>query len=233
MVLTMVAARKKFALEGAAVDIEPHRLQQIALGHGADHARHLGRRPHQIVDQAVHRAFHVAPGGGGNAEFHPLAPCGPARRPTCRCARVCWAMFWLAPTISLNSTAMRPSGPSASGRQADREVARSHGPPWPAAIREGRWDGSRWRRHRGGEVGVLGLCAALAAVSISAVIERSPCLEFVPSQYRSQGRTKISDFPGNHDPPIRTHPRRPRENAMVAKRLRPCRDKVRTGQTMD
>ena len=87
MVLTIVGRAQELALERPAVDVEPHRLQQVALRHGADHARHLGGRPDQVVDQAVDRAFHLAPGGGARCRTSPAGACGPARRPTCRCAR--------------------------------------------------------------------------------------------------------------------------------------------------
>jgi hypothetical protein len=39
-----------------AVDFQRHGLRQVALGHGADHARHLRGGPHQVVDQGVDRA---------------------------------------------------------------------------------------------------------------------------------------------------------------------------------
>ena len=52
---------QEFAAQRAAVDIELHGLQQVALRHGGDRAGHFAGRPEQIVDQRVDRAFHVAP----------------------------------------------------------------------------------------------------------------------------------------------------------------------------
>ena len=44
---------QELALERAAVDLQLHRLPEIALGHRADGARDFRRRPHQIVEQRV------------------------------------------------------------------------------------------------------------------------------------------------------------------------------------
>ena len=44
---------QELALERAAVDLEVHRLAEVALGDRADGARDLGRRPHQVVDQRI------------------------------------------------------------------------------------------------------------------------------------------------------------------------------------
>ncbi len=52
---------QKFTAQRAAIDIELHGLQQIALCHSGDGARHLARRPQQIVDQCVDRSFHIGP----------------------------------------------------------------------------------------------------------------------------------------------------------------------------
>jgi hypothetical protein len=68
IVLTMVAERRNSPFERAAVDVELHGLQQVALRHGGDGARHFGGRPQQVVDQRVDRAFHVAPGAAGETE---------------------------------------------------------------------------------------------------------------------------------------------------------------------
>ena len=52
---------QELALQRPAVDLERHRLGQVALRHGADHARHFGRRVHQVVDQRVDAIRPVAP----------------------------------------------------------------------------------------------------------------------------------------------------------------------------
>ena len=55
-------------MQRPAGDVEPDRLQQIALGDGCDRTRDLVRRPEQVVDQRVDRALHFAPGAA--------CPCG-------------------------------------------------------------------------------------------------------------------------------------------------------------
>ncbi len=73
MVLTISAERRNSPLQRPAVDVELHGLQQVALRHRGDRARHFGGRPQQIVDQRVDRGFHLAPGALGEAEAHALA----------------------------------------------------------------------------------------------------------------------------------------------------------------
>src|SRR5262249_27729697 len=63
---------QKFAAQWAAVDVELHGLQQIALRDRGDRARDLARRPQQIVDQGVDRVLHVGPGARGKAELDAL-----------------------------------------------------------------------------------------------------------------------------------------------------------------
>src|SRR5262245_24205082 len=64
---------QEFALERAAVDVERHRLEEIALGDGGDGARDLRGRPQQVVDQGVDRGFHLGPGPAGEAELDAVA----------------------------------------------------------------------------------------------------------------------------------------------------------------
>ena len=63
---------QELAFERPAVDVEPHRLQQVALGDGRERARHFGRRPQQVVDQRVDRRLHLAPGAARSAELDAL-----------------------------------------------------------------------------------------------------------------------------------------------------------------
>ena len=64
---------QELALERAPVDLEPHRLQQVALRDRGDGAGDFGGRPEQIVDQRVDRGFHLAPGAVRQAELDALA----------------------------------------------------------------------------------------------------------------------------------------------------------------
>jgi len=56
---------QEFAFQRAPVDVEAHRLQQVALGDRGDGARHFCRRPEQVVDQGIDGGFHLAPGAVG------------------------------------------------------------------------------------------------------------------------------------------------------------------------
>src|SRR6185437_13036076 len=59
---------QEFAAQRAAVDVELHGLQQVALRDRGDRAGHFAGRPEQIVDQRVDGAFHVGPRAAGEAE---------------------------------------------------------------------------------------------------------------------------------------------------------------------
>ena len=63
---------QELAFERTAVDFERHRLAEIALGHRADRARHLGRRPHQVVDQHVDGRDFVGPAADHARHAHAL-----------------------------------------------------------------------------------------------------------------------------------------------------------------
>ena len=61
MVLAVLAVRRNWPSSGRPVHVQRHGLRQVALGHRADDARHLGGRPHQVVDQRVDGLDHRAP----------------------------------------------------------------------------------------------------------------------------------------------------------------------------
>ena len=63
---------QEFAFQPAAVGLQRHRLGQVALRHGADHASHLGRRMHQVADQRVDRFGRIAPEAGGIGQLRPF-----------------------------------------------------------------------------------------------------------------------------------------------------------------
>ena len=56
MVLTTLPMRRNSPRSGAAVDLDRHRLRQVALGDRADDARDLGGRLDHVLDQFVDRA---------------------------------------------------------------------------------------------------------------------------------------------------------------------------------
>src|SRR5262245_28234475 len=64
---------QELAFERPPVDVEAHRLQQVALREGGDRAGDLRGWPQQIVNQRVDGDFHLAPGAVRQAELHPLA----------------------------------------------------------------------------------------------------------------------------------------------------------------
>ena len=52
---------EELALQRPVVDLQGHRLGQVALGHGADHAGRFDGRVDQVVDQVVDRVDRLAP----------------------------------------------------------------------------------------------------------------------------------------------------------------------------
>ena len=78
---------QELALQRAAVDVESHGLQQVALRDRGDRAGHLGGRPQQVVDQRVDRAFHLAPGAARRGRTGRAAGSCPRGRPPGRRAR--------------------------------------------------------------------------------------------------------------------------------------------------
>ena len=64
---------KEFALKWPAVNVQLHRLRQIAFRHGRDGARHLRCRAQQIIYKRVNRNFHFSPSSLGKMETHSLS----------------------------------------------------------------------------------------------------------------------------------------------------------------
>src|SRR5581483_7842947 len=63
---------EELALQRLAADVQRHLLREVAIGDRAEHARDLGGRPHEVVDQRVERVDPDAPGTAGAAERRPL-----------------------------------------------------------------------------------------------------------------------------------------------------------------
>ena len=63
---------QEFTLEGATIDLQFHRLAQIALGDGADGAGDLGGRAHQIIDERVQGIDLSGPAADGARYGHAL-----------------------------------------------------------------------------------------------------------------------------------------------------------------
>jgi hypothetical protein len=63
---------RELALHRSPLDLERHLLAQVALGYGDDHARDLGRRTDQVVDQPVDRLDRRAPAAADAVEPRPL-----------------------------------------------------------------------------------------------------------------------------------------------------------------
>ena len=68
-----LADAQELAAQRAAVDLDHHRLREVALGDRADDARHLGGRLHHVLDQVVDRADARFPAAGGVADMAALA----------------------------------------------------------------------------------------------------------------------------------------------------------------
>src|SRR4030095_12495191 len=63
---------KELAFEWAALDVEAHGLEQVALGDGRDCPRKLGRRTDEVVNQGIERDLHFAPRAARTRKAHPL-----------------------------------------------------------------------------------------------------------------------------------------------------------------
>jgi hypothetical protein len=67
-----LADAQEFAAQRAAVDLDGHRLREVALGHRADDARDFGGRLDHVLDQLVDRAELGFPAAGGAADMAAL-----------------------------------------------------------------------------------------------------------------------------------------------------------------
>ena len=81
IVLTMVGGAQKFALQRAAIDLERHRLRQVALGDRADHAAISVVGCARSVDQAVDRVDAGPPRPPGAPSDARWSICPLCRRP--------------------------------------------------------------------------------------------------------------------------------------------------------
>ncbi len=68
-----VADAQEFSLQRAAVDVELHRLRQVAAGDRFDDACHFARRMREIRHQEVHRIDRLVPGAGRGRQADPLS----------------------------------------------------------------------------------------------------------------------------------------------------------------
>ena len=68
-----LADAQELAAQRAAVDLDRHRLRQVALGDRADHARDFGGRLDHVVDQLVDRAQLGVPAAGRAAHLGAVA----------------------------------------------------------------------------------------------------------------------------------------------------------------
>ncbi len=122
IVLTMVAERRNSPSSGRPSTSSAHGLPQVALGHGGQRARDLGRRPQQVVDQRVDRGFHLAPGADRPPELHALPRLALLADDRARRVRVRAAMRWRSTRrCSLKASAILPSMPVQSpGRRTEK-----------------------------------------------------------------------------------------------------------------
>jgi hypothetical protein len=67
-----VRGPKELALQRSTLDVERHGLPQIALGHGADRARHFRGGPHQVFDEGIELRNFASPGSHRAGHTHPL-----------------------------------------------------------------------------------------------------------------------------------------------------------------
>jgi hypothetical protein len=110
---------QELALQRFAVDFERHRLRQIALRNGADHARRFTGGMHEVVDQLIDRVDRIAPEPGHVAERAALAELAFLADDALKRSSSC-AIRSLRSTTSLNTSDTRPETPDhSSGRRTD------------------------------------------------------------------------------------------------------------------
>ena len=90
IVLTMVAERRNSPSSGRPSTSRRTVCEQVALRDGRERARHLGRRPQQVVDQRVDRRLHLAPRAGRLVEPDALPGLALLADRRCRRARARW-----------------------------------------------------------------------------------------------------------------------------------------------
>ena len=107
----VLAVRRNSPSSGRPSTSSAMLLRQVALGDGADHARHLARRVHQVVDQRVDGVDRVAPRSrvtspqrGALLELAFLADDADSRASSC-CLRA------FSSTTSLKASATLPCRP--------------------------------------------------------------------------------------------------------------------------
>ena len=124
MVLTIVRRPQEFAFQRASINVQLHRLRQIALGHGGDRARNFRGGPQQIVHQRIDRNFHLAPRAVRLVKAHALAR-WPSLPTTCPTRFSSCAICWFAVTMSLNVSAIFPASPvQFPGRRTEKSPSR-------------------------------------------------------------------------------------------------------------
>ena len=174
MVLTIVAARRNSPLSGrpstssrtvcsrSPCATAPITRVTSVVGHTRSSIRPL-TEPSISPQAALERA---------NLTRWRVRPCSPTALPM---RSSCCAIVWLAPTISLKSSEMRPMAPGRPvGSRTEKSPARIASRACCSSWRS-IWAAPFWAaRREGGETGL----AAGPAVSTSAVMGRSPCLEF-------------------------------------------------------
>ena len=176
MVLTMVAERRNSPLSGrpstssrTVCSRSPCATAAITrvtsvVGHTRSSIRPL-TEPSISPQAAVERA---------NFTRWRVRPCSPTDLPM---RSSCWAMFWLARDDLVEQHGDAAHRAVAPGRQAHREVAAAHGLEGLLQLVKVDGDGAVLAGSGTRGRGETGL-AAVPAVSTSAVIGHSPCLEF-------------------------------------------------------
>jgi len=100
---------QELPLERPVVDLQGHRLRQVALRDRPDHAGRLDRRVNQVVDQVVHRPDRLPPEPADVAERQPLPQPALLRPPTEPGQLLAIRSF--SSTTSLKASATLPATP--------------------------------------------------------------------------------------------------------------------------
>ena len=123
-----LADAQELAAQRAAVDLDRHRLGEVALGDRADHARDFGGRLDHVLDQLVDRADRCLPSRRWRLLTRPRWVILPSLPTTFESRSNSSVICCSRVTTSLNSWAISPSAPGrSSGRRTD-EIAAAQAP---------------------------------------------------------------------------------------------------------
>ena len=202
------------------VDRQRDLLRQVALGDGVDHARDLGRRADEVVDEAVEGVERLRPRARRARDARALGQ--PALAPDRRETRT--SSFVVRSRVSASSLNARASSPASPPRACSggRRPRRPAPPAARRAARSGRPCRRRPRRRRRvrrrrSSAAARARCARVRSPRVSRRLpRRSPSLAGWPARSRDCARASCAPvqrcaacprLTSPREPPLRSYPR--------------------------